>query len=788
MGTLLKEIRYALRTLSNKPGFALACILTLGLGVGATTALFTVLYSVVLRPLPLKDPQRLMMVSTLENGQPRPLSDANFTDFRASSKSFEHLEGYWGSRVTLTGTNDPEVITIASTTTGLLPLLGMHTALGRDFNPDEQNPEHARVAILSDALWRRKFGADRKILGAAIVLDGTSYTVLGALPPGAGYPQAAELWIPLTLSTGRFANRIAVIGRLRDGVSVNQARVEAETIGQQLRQYPENKGRMATAVPLTDVIVGPAKDTIWVMFGAVLVILFIACANVANLQLVRAAERTREIAVRMALGADRSRILRHLFTESVLLAIGGAALGLAFAAWGVDGLLAMKPRGIPRLTEVRVEGLVLVFALLVAAVSAIVFGLWPAWRASKLDLNDTLKQGGRANSSSRATSRLRSGLGVVQIALALILCIGASLLLRSLAKVLSTDLGFRTGHVLSAQFTLPSARYPDEARVTQFHQQLQARLENLPGVISVSEAQCAPLEAGCYWSTSFAIQGQPPPLEGRPIMNHYYVMPKYFSTLGIPLLQGRDFTERELNAPLVIISKRFAREYFAGQDPVGRRIELGMSKIYYEIIGVADDVRTGSIEDSGLPQAYFPAPYPNSSYVIRAQGDATQLIRAVREQIHSMDSELAVRRIQPIEENVREAVAARRFQTWLLTAFASVAAILAVIGIYSVLAYSATQRTQEIGVRLALGAQPSAVIGLFVRQAAALAGTGLAAGTIAALLASRVLAGLLFGITASDPMTYIAVILLFLLVAVAASWIPAWRASRTDPMMALRQD
>jgi putative ABC transport system permease protein len=784
MHTLISEIRYSLRRLIAKPGFAVASILTLALGIGATTALFTVLDCVILRPLALKDPERLVVVRTLENQQPRTLSHGNFTDFRTFSKSYEQVEGYWNSRGTLIGQGEPEVLSTSLVTAGLFPMLGIQPAMGRGFREEEQKP-NAGVAVISYELWQRKFGGAGDVLGKSLTLDGAAYNVIGVLGPSAGYPRGVAAWAPLVLGTGRFANQLTAIGRLRPGVTLTQAKSEAEGIGVQLLAYPENKARGLTVYSLTEVTVGYARDTIWILFGAVAVVLLIGCANVANLQIVRAAERSREISVRLAIGAGRAQIVRHLFTESLLVALAGGALGIGIAAWGIDGLIALKPSGIPRLAEIHIEATVLAFALGVSILSAIFFGLWPALRASKLDLNDALKQGGRANSASVAAVGLRSTLGVVQIALALVLLVGASLLLRSMSKVLSANLGFETGQALSAQFTLPAARYPAE-RIVPFHRELVQRLSDIPGVVSASMGQCLPL-SDCYWTTGFTVEGAPPRPD-QPQMNHYYVMPNFFSTLGIPLLEGRDFTERDLSLQVTIVSKRFAREYLPGPSALGRKIELGRSRQFYEVIGVVDDVRAASIENPGIPQTYFPASTPNATYVIRAQGDPAAFVRAVRDQILSMDPQLAVQKIQPIEANVREAVAARKFQTLLLTAFAAIAAILAVIGIYSVLAYAASQRTQEIGVRMALGADRTAVRGLFLRQALVLAAIGLAIGVAASLAATRALGSLLFGITATDPLTYGAVALLFLVVAMIASGIPAWRASRVDPMIALRHE
>jgi putative ABC transport system permease protein len=799
--TFVQDLRYGLRTLVKSPGFAAVAVLALALGIGASTAIFSVVNAVLLRPLPFTDPERLMMVlsSNPGKGVPKfPASPPDFLDWRAQSRAFEAMAAFDPSPFNLSEGTEPERLRGSSVSASYLDVMRMEPALGRNFRPEEDRDGAEPVVLLGHGLWTRRFGSDPAIIGRTIALNGRKRAVVGVLPKGFDFPNRSEVWSPLAFDrdelSGRGSHYLKVIARLAPGATLEAARSEMNVIaGRLARQYPDsNSGWGALVVPLTEMMVGNVRPALAVLLGAVGFVLLIACANVANLLLARAAERQKEVAIRLALGAGRLRLVRQLLTENAVLGILGGSCGLLFALWGTDLLVAAGGENLPRFREVSVDGRVLLFTLGLSLLTGLIFGVVPALQASRPDLNETLKEGGRGGTAGRARHRLRGALAVGEIALALVLLTGAGLMVKSFLRLLSVDPGFRPDHVLTFDVALPQAKYPDDARQSAFLQQALEKLGALPGVESAAAVTTLPL-SGDTISYSFSIDGRPgqSPSE-RSSATYDGVSAGYFRAMSIRVLRGRDFREADVagHARVAVISDAMARRHFAGEDPIGRRIAIDNGpQTWREIVGVVADVKHSSLDGETRPHLYEPLPQSPSSwptFVLRTTTEPMGLAAAARRAIAKIDREQPVANLMPAEALISKSITEPRLAMTLLGLFAAVALLLAGVGTYGVIAYSVSQRTHEFGVRMALGAGRREVIGLVVRQGLVLAAAGVGIGLVAAAGATRFLSGLLFGVSPIDPLTYAGVAFVLTFVAVLACLVPAHRATLVDPMTALR--
>lgn len=818
MNNLFQDLRYGFRLLSKNLGFTAVVVLTLALGIGANTAIFSVINAVLLQPLPFAQPDRLVTVwnvNTKTGGDGVQVSYPDFNDWRAQSQSFEKMAAFRGRDLTVTGMGEAFRLRGATTTSELFPLLGASPRLGRVFTPEEDRAGN-HSAILSDTLWRTRFKADPNAIGRTISINSQSYTIVGVMPPKFAFPINAdpvELWIgaavdneggsPLTNQRGNHA--IEVIGRLKPGVTLAQAQSEVSRITDALqKQYPgENPDFGALVVPFFERVVGDVKLALMLLLGAVGCVLLIACGNIANLLLARAATRQKEVAVRAALGANRWRVIRQLLTESILLALLGGVAGLLLAWWGTDLLLKLVPGGLPRVTETALSARVLGFTLLISLVTGVLFGLLPALHSFKLDLVTTLKDAGRGSSDGGSGNRTRNALIVTQVAVAFVLLVCAGLLAGSFWRLQQVHPGFDPKNVLTFRVSLPTSKYARNEQIESFYQRLSERIAALPGVTSASAVSVLPL-SGQNSAVGFSIEGIPTdPNNAFPHESYLRISrPGYFNTMGITLLQGRDFDARDTlqGNPVVIINETLARKYFPEQNPIGRRISPSFAiddrgTLAREIIGIVKDVHHASLREESGNEIYAPhsqAPFNTITMVARTSGDPrglpSGLIASVGREVSALDSELPVFNVRTLEETLSRSVAQPRFNTLLLAIFAGVALLLTAIGLYGVMAYSVTQRTREIGIRLALGAQTSNVLGLVIRQGMLLASAGVAIGLVAAFALTRLLGSFLFGISATDPLTFAGIALLLVMVALVACFIPARRATKVDPMIALRYE
>jgi putative ABC transport system permease protein len=804
MDVLFRDLKYAIRSQVKNPVFTIVAVLALALGIGANSAIFTIVNAVLLRVLPYQNPERLVMIweNMQRRGGPEQewTSPSNFADWRDQNQVFDHLIAFndWGP--TLTDYGEPEQLQGGAVSHDTLEMLGVSPVIGRTFAPEEDRPGAQRVAILGDGLWKRRFGSDPSIVGRTIMLDGEAHTVIGVLPSGFNFPfiVGGDIWRPLTPSIPDGCTRgciiLRTIARMKPGMTLDRAQTDMSTIARRLEEeYPGEKGVDVTVVPLRDQIVGPAKPALLILLGAVGFVLVIACANVANLLLARSTVREKEISIRMALGASRQRLIRQLLTESVLLGVVGGAVGLALAYWTVRLLVAVSPPGVPRIDEVSVDGRVLAFTLGIAVLTGLVFGLVPAFQTTKPDLNQSLKEGGRDSRAGAGTHRLRSGLVVAEVALALMLLIGAGLLFRSFGELNHVDPGFNPANLLTVNINLPPGRYSEPEQIRLFYRQLFERLGALPGVKAVSGASSLPL-GGRYTDSSFIIEGRPiPPPDEVPAVWYSAIAPDYFNTMGMRLLEGREFNETDQgdSSRVVIINETMARRHWPTEDPVGKRISGGRgdNPRWREIVGVVKDVKHFGLDAPAPATMYLPlsqVPARFLTLVIRTQTDPATLAPDVRREVWALDSNLAVTSTSTMDELVAASTSIPRFITTLLVAFASLAVVLAAVGIYGVMAYGVAQRSHEIGIRMALGAGRGHVVGMIVRQGMLLTGIGVAIGLGGALALTRLMRTLLFAISATDAATFVAVPLVLVLVALVATSIPAARATRVDPMQALR--
>jgi putative ABC transport system permease protein len=806
---MINDLRYALRGLLKKPLFAVLTILTLALGIGANAAIFSVVNGVLLRPLPYPQPERLMMVWIYN---PRQGFDKDvapfpaFADWRAQSRSFEHLAAYFAASVSLTGVGDPAQLRGARVTPSFFPTMDVQPALGRWFTEQDATAGHERVVVLEHGLWEQRFGSDRSIVGRTIQLSGRPYEVIGVMPAGFQYPDDATLWLPLApvepykqLMESRGSFWLNVIGRLRAETTQAAAQTEMDTIARRLeQQYPGSSGGQGIRLTaLHDEIVGDVRRALLVLLGAVGCVLLIACANVANLLLTRATGRQKEIAVRAALGAPRRRIVRQLLTESLVLALAGAGAGLLLATWGVAALQEAAPTNLPRLTSVVIDLRVLIFTLIVALATGVIFGIAPAWQSASASQSDALKEGGRSGGEGARGRRVRNALAVVEVAVALVLLVGAGLLARSFAAIARTDLGFNPRNVLVLQIDLPRQKYTEDQRVVQFYQQLTERLTALPGVRSVGLGSSV-LLGRLPNSATLNVEGRPVPRDAVNIPVPYDTVTNgYFATLGIPLTRGRLFgPEDTATAPLrVIVNEAFVRRFFPREEPLGKRVTFSNPQDknvpWLTIIGVVADTRRGGVDRPAWAELYFPLSQsadPRLMVLLRTAGDPIALARAAQEQVWAVDPGQPVASVRTLEELVARVQANRRFTMVMLGVFALVALVLAAVGIYGVIAYSTAQRTQEIGIRVALGAARSDVLRMVLSDGLRIGALGSIIGVAAAAAMSRLLSGLLFGVSPHDPITFAALPAALLIVAGLASWIPARRALAVEPIKALRAE
>jgi putative ABC transport system permease protein len=796
--------------LLKKPGFTLIAILALALGIGANTAIFSVVNAVLLRPLPFANPDQLVLV-WMDNralGLKEDIhSYPNFMDYRSQNQVFENLTAYRGSSLNLTGTGEPERILGAAATASLFEVMRVAPIMGRAFTAEEDQKGHDSVIVLSYGLWQRRFGADKEIVGKSIVMSGKQRTVIGVMPPDFRFPSKdAQYWIPLApsedLMNSRGAFWLNVIGRLKDGVTLEAARVEMKTIASRLeQQYPEvNTNFGVNLVPLREQTVGQVRPALLILLGAVAFVLLIACANVANLLLGRAAAREREFAIRMAMGAGRLRIIRQLLVESLMLAGLGAALGLVLAMWGLDILKLIIPSDMPHLDQINVDARVFGFTLGVSVLTAIIFGLVPALQASQPDLNETLKEGGSKGATRGVRARrIRRLLVVSEVALALVLLVGAGLLLKSFSRLQKFNLGFRPEGLLTAKLQLPGSKYGEDDQVRAFYRQLFERLENVSGVESAGAITDVFLNKIAN-SSYFSVEGRPAVQPDQRVeVPIDAISPNYFQVIGTPIVRGRAFNEQdtEKTTNVVIINETMARRFFSSEDPIGRRFKYGdltnAESPWLTIVGVVADMRRTGFESEIRPETFLPINQATPSgvtLVVRAAGNAdpATLTASLRNAVHEIDPDQPLFDIKTMNQWVSEIIAQRRLNMILLGTFAVVALLLAAVGIYGVMSYSVTQRTHEIGIRMALGAQRLDVLKMVLGQGMALTLIGVGIGLIGAFALTRLMSSLLFGVSASDPVTFFGVSALLTFVALLACYIPARRAMKVEPMVALRYE
>jgi putative ABC transport system permease protein len=800
-----RDVGYGLRMMRRAPAFSAVVVLTLALGIGANTAIFSVVNAVLLRPLPFKDPERVVMVwlkgAEAAGGDRVPMSTADFLDWRAQTHTFERVAFFHSDNFNYAGGDTPEEVNGALTSADFFNVFGARPEMGRTFLPEEEKPGAARVVVLSHGFWQRRLGADPHAVGREITLDSNPYTVVGVMPAGFDFPREDdEVWAAYQIEppTKRGNNWLRGVARLGEGVTIQQARAELNALPDPERPNQPPQGERFTVLAVNDYLVGDVRAALLILLGAVALVLLVAAANVANLMLARSASREKEVAIRTALGASRARIVRQLLTESLLLALSGGAAGLLLAYWGVELLLALNPGQIHRLQQATLDARVLAWTAAVSLLTGLVFGLAPALQASKAGLNETLKEGGRGSTEGAGRRRVRDALVVAEMALSLMLLVGAGLLVRSFISLRGVDPGVNPAHVVTMQVPLPRTKYSENEQRLGLYEQLLARVEGVPGVESAALASSLPPDIQTLWNP-FSIEGRPPrPDSELPVGDFILVTPEYFRAMGVPILRGRAFNDADREgAPLVcVVNQTLARQFFPGEDPLGKRLKQGGTdhpqNPYMEIVGVVGDVKYEGLEAKTEPAYYLPFAqngWGDMSLVVRSSvTDPAALVPAVRGELRALDPELPVAGVRTADELLTRSVAQPRFRTLLLAVFSAMALVLAAIGIYGVMSYTVARRTHEIGLRMALGAEGRDVLRLVVGQGVRLTLVGVLLGLAGALLLTRVLSGLLFGVSATDPLTLVCVPLLLAFVALLACYVPARRAAKVDPLVALRYE
>jgi putative ABC transport system permease protein len=802
---MISDLRYALRQLAKSPGFAAVAILTLALGIGANTAIFSVTNAVLFRALPYKDPARIVAINKVSSEFGLGgLTAGAFLDFREQSATFEHLAAYDENEFTLTGAGDAERIVAAEVSSALFPLLGVNPSLGRAFTPEEEKLGRDQVVVVSEAFWKRRTGGDPSFVGKTITLDDKVFTVIGVMPGGFQFPRKFEIWKPLALDPeeerhGKQFRMIHLIGRLKAGASQEQAEAELNAIF--TRRPTEEPGAPASTArielrPLHEQLVKDVRLAIYVVLGAVSFVLLIACANVANLMLARAAVRRKEIAIRSALGAGRGRIMAQLLRESVLLALCGGALGLLLAVWGVDLLVASIPPDVAGsfygMASIGINRSVLLFTLIISIATGILFGLAPAFSSSRLDLNDALK-----DTAKTATTRstLRAAFVISQLALTLVLLIGAGLMTRSFVRLMNVKLGFNPKNVMTMRVELPRSRYKTGEERKLFFSELLERAKAIRGVESAGAISQLPL-SGYSMMGRFAVEGQPPPEpgKGRP-MPIGIVTPDYFRTMQIPLVEGRFFDARDAAKmpDVVLVNEAMAKRFWPGATAIGKKLGALCEEgaLCRTVVGVVGDIRHEGVGEEAQPEIYVPhqqVGMPNLSLVLRTSGNPLAVVSAVRNEVRVLDKDQPVALVETLEDHISQSVFQPRLLTMLLSIFAGLALVLAAVGVYAMMSYSVSQRRGEIGIRIALGAMKADILRLVVGHAFLLVAISLTIGLAVAFAATRLLRSLLFEVGIWDPITFAAIVLLLAFVAIFAAWLPARRAARISPMVALRAD
>jgi putative ABC transport system permease protein len=811
METLLQDIRYGIRMLLKRPGFTAVAVIALTLGIGANTAIFSVVNGVLLRPLPYKNPDRIVTIwEPSRGGHTLGLTDLEFFDYREQNHVFEELAAFATGSGNLTGTGEPERVAATWASGGFFPTVGVEAALGRAFNADDDKPGAAPVVVLSNGLWQRRYGSDPNIIGQQLSFNGVNRTIIGVMPRSFYFDnKEVQLWLPLKLDRADLSpgdRSYLAIARLKSDVTLEQSRVEMNALAAQLaeeykKRYPQgvNATQSLNLIPLHDLIVGDIRPALLVLLGAIGFVLLIACANVANLLLARAEARQKEIAIRVALGASRGRIIQQLLTESVLLSLLGGATGLLLAFWGVEALLAIAPANIPRTSEVAVDGTVLVFTLAVSVVAGIMFGLVPGLQSSRVDLHESFKarSGSTGGRGGRRTRRL---LVVSEIALSLVLLVGAGLMIKSFWRLLNVDPGFDPGNVLTAQIALPPSRYPKFQQVDAFYKQLLERVQALPGVQSAGTVTALPL-GGINSNASFEIEGKPRSPDDAPQNADYRMISEdYFRAMGIPLVRGRYFEESDReSAPAVVIINEAMTSFWPNEDPVGKRINLGVpGSPWLTIVGIAKDIKHQGLDLRAKPEMYFL--HSQNAYgtalglarymtvVARTSSGPMTLAGPIKSIVQTLDKDLPVARIQTMEQVLSNSVSQPRFTMLLLAAFGVLALALAAVGVYGVVSFSVVQRTHEFGIRMALGADARDVMKLVLREGLVIVSMGVAIGIALAFAATRLISSVLFSVSPSDPLTFLAISLLLVGVALGACFVPGRRATKVDPMEALRYE
>jgi putative ABC transport system permease protein len=818
MGNLLQDIRYGFRRLLKQPLITLFAIISLGLGIGANTSIFSVVNAVLLRPLPYHDSERLVLIwetnsqqiAAFINVQNRNLVSAgNYLDWTKQSTSFEGMAAVRFLNFNLTGGDLPERVPGGIVSQSFFPVLGVKPVLGRTFLPEDAQPDRGRVAVLSNGLWKRRYGGEPNVVGRTLNLNNETFSVVGVMPPEFNYPQDAELWVLSRLAdvpeapgvananplTNRTTGYLYALARLKPGVTTQQAQAEMNNISANLKsQYPDTNATIgARVVSMHEEIVGDIKPALQILLAVVGFVLLIACANIANLLLARASSLPKEIALRIALGANRRRIIRQLLTESVLLATAGGLLGLLIGHAGIQTLVALSPADIPRVKEINLDVYVLGWTVLITLITGVISGLAPALQVSKPNLNQTLQEGGRGAGPGAARHRVRNALVVVEVAITLVLLTGAGLLIKSFINLQRVDPGFNPQNVLTMRLALPSYKYSGDDPIRGFTTELLQRVKHLPGVHSAGITTALPLSTA-EAAMSFTVDGQPPPADGSmPIASHRIVSPDYFQVLSIPLLKGRVFTDHDVKdvQSVVVINQSMARTVFGNQDAIGKRLFIGGAKNASEIIGVVGDVRHSSLDQEPKPEmyvSYLQTPRPVYTLAVRPNLEPSSMAGAVRNEVWSIDKDQPITAVKTMEQMRSESLASIRFNTIALSIFAGIGLILAAVGIYGVMAYSVGQRTHEIGIRMALGAQAGSVLKMVLVQGMILVLIGVVVGLGASFALTRIMTSLLYGVTPTDPVTFAFIAVTLILVALVANYIPARRATQVDPLVALREE